>query len=342
MADVITTNVPTISVVLPVYNGEQFIVEAVSSILAQTFQDFELLLIDDGSTDKTRDLLQPLARDDARLIIHGEARRGLVGALNFGIAQSKGRYIARMDADDIALPERFAAQVAYLDRHPDCVAVGTSIIKFHQDGRQKDSGARRVRAFEPSAFPPLIPGIAHPTAMIRADALQKVGGYRPYFYNTEDRDLWARLWQIGRIHQLPEMLLRYRVHAASVTRQKRIDQLISHMMADMSALCRHLGLDDQPLLDRSLTMTDRQQALDEYAQLIGHRYPVEQYRWYHCIRNRMWRQAPFASRSEMMLKIAAGAARRPFDRAGLKLLAAAIRHGPATQRAEKASELICL
>jgi glycosyltransferase involved in cell wall biosynthesis len=331
------TAIPTISVVLPVYNGERFIVEAVTSILTQTFGDFELLVIDDGSTDNTRGLLLPLARGDARLIIHAEARRGLVGALNFGIGQSCGRYIARMDADDVALPERFAAQVDYLDKHPDCVAVGTSIIKFDATGREKASGVPRVQAFEPSAFPPVIPGIAHPTAMIRAEALRRVDSYRPYFYNTEDRDLWARLWQIGRLHQLPQPLLRYRVHAGSVSRQKRVDQLISHMMADMSALCRHLGLDDQPILDRSLTMADRQHALDAYAALIGDRYPVDMYRRYHCIRNRMWRQAPFASRSEMMLKVAACAARRPFDRASLKLLATAVRHGPATQRTEASS-----
>ena len=170
--------------------------------------------------------------------------------------------------------------------------------------------------------------------MIRADALQKVRAYRPYFYNTEDRDLWARLWQIGRIYQLPQPLLRYRVHAGSVSRQKRVDQLISHMMADMSALCRHLQLDDQPILDRSLTMSDRHEALDGYAVLIGNRYPVDKYRWYHCIRNRMWRQAPFASRSEMLRKVVACATRRPFDRASLKLLATAVRHGPAAQRAE--------
>ncbi len=325
---------PAISVVLPVYNGEPFIVEAVSSILAQTYEDFELLVIDDGSTDKTRELLQPLARNDARLIVHAEARRGLVGALNFGIAQSKGRYIARMDADDISLPGRFAAQVGYLEKHSDCVAVGTSIIKFNANGRERESGKVRVQVFAPSAFPPAIPGIAHPTAMIRADALQRVGGYRPYFYNTEDRDLWARLWQIGRIHQLPQPLLRYRVHAGSVTRQKRVDQLISHMMADMSALCRHLQLDDQPILDRSLTISDRHEALDAYAVLIGNRYPVDKYRWYHCIRNRMWRQAPFASRSEMLRKVVARATRRPFDRASFKLLVTAVRHGPAAQRAE--------
>ena len=324
---------PTISVILPVYNGAQFIVEAVTSILSQTYTSFELLVIDDGSTDATRALLEPLAQGDRRLIIHAEARRGLVGALNFGIAQAKGRYIARMDADDVALPERFAAQVDYLDKHPDCVAVGTSIIKVDDQGREKSRSRAPNEAFQPSAFPPVIPGIAHPTAMIRADALRQVGGYRPYFYNTEDRDLWARLWQVGRIHQLPEMLLRYRVHAGSVTRQKRVEQLMSYMMTDMSALCRHLRLDDQAILEASLASGNKPKALDAYAALIGDRYPVDTYRMYHCIRSRMWRYAPFASPADMMIKVARHAARRPFASANLKLLAAAVRHGPAKQRA---------
>ncbi len=326
------TEVPTVTVVLPVYNGAAFIVEAVTSILAQTYTDFELLVIDDGSTDATRDLLAPLAKNDPRLVIYAETHRGLIGTLNFGIAQAKGRYVARMDADDISLPRRFAAQVDYLDKHPDCVAVGTSIIKIDANGREKSRSRVRSESFQPAAFPPMIPGIAHPSAMIRTKALREVNGYRPYFYNTEDRDLWARLWQLGRIHELPEMLLRYRVHAGSVTRQKRVDQLMSYMMTDMSALCRHLGLDDQPLLDASLGFSDKQVALNAYQDLIGARYPVQTYRMYHCIRSRMWRWAPFASRSDMALQVVKHAAQQPLDPARLKLLATAVRHGPATQR----------
>ena len=326
------SKVPTVTVVLPVYNGEAFIVEAAASILTQTYTNFELLVIDDGSSDTTRDLLKPLAQSDPRLIIHAEARRGLVGTLNFGIAQARGRYIARMDADDISLPSRFAAQVDYLDKHSDCVAVGTSIIKIDADGREKSRSRLRSSSFQPAAFPPVIPGIAHPSAMIRTQILREVGGYRAYFYNTEDRDLWARLWQLGRVHELPEMLLRYRVHAGSATRQKRVDQLMSYMMTDMSALCRHLGLDDQPLLDASLGTADKQVALNAYQDLIGARYPVQTYRMYHCIRSRMWRLAPFATRSEMVRQVLKHAAQRPFDPARLKLLATALRHGPATQR----------
>lgn len=329
---------PHVSVILPVYNGAAYIIEAVRSILDQTYGDFELLLLDDGSSDNTLALLAPLAEQDGRLQLLAGPRRGLVGTLNHGISLARGSYIARMDADDAALPQRFEIQVAYLNAHPDCVALGTSIIKVDEAGAERARISGRQQSFKPAAFPPIVSGIPHPTAMIRSAALRSIGGYRPYFYNAEDRDLWARLWQIGRVHQIPNLLLRYRVHGGSVTRQNRTQQLLSYMMADMSALARYFGLDDQPILDRSLQSGDKQAALDAYAQLIGSRYPVNAYRMYHCIRNRMWLHAPFASTADMIAKVAGQAARRPFDIATLKLLAAAIRHGPASQRLGRAPD----
>jgi glycosyltransferase involved in cell wall biosynthesis len=327
---------PRVSVVLPVYNGAEFIVEAVTSVLEQSFRDFELLVIDDGSTDTTRELLAPLAARDSRLHVLAEPHRGLVGSLNHGIAVAQGSLIARMDADDAALPGRFAAQVAYLDAHPDCVVVGTSIIKVDSGGRAK-SGKKAVPdwvlpTFEPLAFPPVIGGVPHPTAMIRASALAQVGGYRPYFYNAEDRDLWARLWSVGRIHQLPDVALRYRVHAGSVTRQKRGEQLLSHMLVDMAAVARILGVDDHALLERSLASRDKQAALADYAALIGEAYPVDTYRMYHCIRSRMWSFAPFQSRRDMITRVTRHTLAQPFDRNRLRLLRAMVRHGPASQR----------
>ncbi len=330
---------PRISVVLAVLNGATYIVEAVSSILTQTYQEFELLVIDDGSTDDTRALLAPLAARDRRLVVLAEPHRGLVGSLNHGISIARGSLIARMDADDVALPGRFAAQIAYLDAHPDCVVVGTSILKVNADGQtvaKKSIPRLRLPTFEPMTFPPQIGGVPHPTAMIRASALAKVGGYRPYFYNAEDRDLWARLWTIGRVHQLPEVALRYRVHAGSVTRQKRGEQLLSHMLVDMSAVARHLNLNDEDILQRSLASRNKQAALDNYADLIGDAYPVDTYRMYHCIRNRMWSFAPFQSRRDMLMQVARHTITRPLDANRLKLLGTLVRHGPASQRLGKA------
>jgi GT2 family glycosyltransferase len=333
----VPANAPRISVVLPVHNGAAYIVDAVSSILAQTYRDFELIVVDDGSADGTRDLLIALAASDPRLLVLPEPRRGLVGSLNHGIAIARGSLIARMDADDVALPTRFAAQVDYLDANPDCVVVGTSILKVNAAGQptKKSASAWQRPTFDPRAFPPQIGGVPHPTAMIRATALAEVGGYRPYFYNAEDRDLWARLWTVGRIHQLPDVALRYRVHAGSVTRLKRGEQLLSHMLADLSAVARSLKLNDHPILQRSLASGNKQGALDEYAALIGDAYPVETYRMYHCILNRMWSFAPFRSHADMLSRVGLHAAARPFDRNRLMLLRAYLRHGPAPQRLGK-------
>jgi glycosyltransferase involved in cell wall biosynthesis len=326
---------PRISVVLPVFNGSAYIIESVASILTQTFRDFELLVVDDGSTDNTRELLAPLAARDPRLQILAEPHRGLVGSLNHGIKVARGELIARMDADDAAMPERFAAQVAYLDANPDCVTVGTSILKVNAEGMpaKKSGTSWQLPAFVPLAFPPEIGGVPHPTALIRASALAQVGGYRPYFYNAEDRDLWARLWAVGRIYQLKDVALRYRVHAGSVTRQKRGEQLLSHMLVDMSAVARQLGLDDTPLLQRSLASGDKQAALDAYAELIGGAYPVDTYRMYHCIRSRMWSFAPFSSRTDMLVQVGRHALDHPLDPNRLKLLRTFLRHGPSSQRA---------
>jgi glycosyltransferase involved in cell wall biosynthesis len=326
------STMPRVSVVLPVYNGAPYVVEAVESILSQTFRDFELLLIDDGSTDTTRELLVPLANRDNRLIIRAEPRRGLVGSLNYGIAIARAPLIARMDADDAALPGRFAAQVAYLVANPDCVAVGTAILKVDAQGRSKSPPLRQTPRFDPLAFPPEIGGIPHPTAIMRRSAVVGVGGYRPYFYNAEDRDLWARLWQVGRIHQLPEVGLHYRVHAGSVTRMKQGEQLLSHMLADMAAVAHALDLDDSTILQRSLETGDKQAALDDYTTLIGAGYPVATYRMIHCIRSRMWRLAPFKSRRDMLLRAGRHVLAQPLDRNRQKLMWALVRHGPAVQR----------
>ena len=328
-----TASNPRVSVVLPVFNGATYIIEAVTSVLEQTFNDFELLVIDDGSTDSTRDLLAPLAADDARLKVLAEPHRGLVGSLNYGISIARGDLIARMDADDAALPNRFADQVAYLDAHPDCVVVGTSILKVNADGQPAKRSATpwQLPTFDPLSFPPQIGGVPHPTAMIRAAALAVVGGYRPYFYNAEDRDLWARLWRIGRIYQLPDVALRYRVHSGSVTRQKRGEQLLSHMLADMSAVAQQLNLDDDPILQRSLA-GGKQAALDDYANLLADVYPVDTYRMYHCIRNRMLSFAPFRSRADMLVRVGRHVIDRPFDPNRLKLLRTFLRHGSAAQR----------
>jgi glycosyltransferase involved in cell wall biosynthesis len=145
------------SVSLPALPSAHFLRAAVQSILDQTFRDFELLAIDDGSADESRDILKTMAQDDPRLFVHAEPHRGLAGTLNRGIELARGAYIARMDADDIAVPERFERQVAYLDRNPRCVVVGTGIQKIDASNEPGHVKILRTLPFDPIAFPPSLP-----------------------------------------------------------------------------------------------------------------------------------------------------------------------------------------
>lgn len=206
-----------IDVVMPVYNAERYLVGAVSSILSQTYRKFRLICIDDGSTDQSADILHDLAAQDSRLVVIHQSNQGITSALNRGLAICNAPLIARMDADDIAMPTRFQQQVDYLQVHPEVVAVGSAILEVDADNDplavqtfasshdQITSGLLQVKT-----------GLAHPAAMIRRQALELAGGYNKDFEGVEDVDLWFRLAQVGQLANLPNILLCYRQHAASI------------------------------------------------------------------------------------------------------------------------------
>lgn len=201
---------PTVSVLLPVFNGDQFIVEAVNSVLTQTFDDFELIVVDDGSTDQTARLLG--AMRDPRLRILTQPNAGMAAALNRALGEARGRYVARMDADDRSLPSRFAQQVAYLDRRPDVAVVGTSYRRIAGDGTRLDVVATLVS-------PPAVARdlytrnpFGHGTVMARRAVIAELGGYDAAWWPADDYDLWRRLLVRHRGANLPEVLYEYRLH----------------------------------------------------------------------------------------------------------------------------------
>lgn len=206
---------PRVSVVLPVFNAEQFVAEAVQSILDQTFPDFELIVIDDGSTDGSPAILESLAAKDVRIIIRRQNNSGLVESLNRGCASARGQYIARMDADDISSPERLRSQVKYLDDHPETGIVGTWFQYISADGRPGPvcplpTSPDVIRWF-------LMFGncIAHPTVMVRREVITRLHYYR-HDAVVEDYDLWVRASEATNLANLPEVLLRYRIVSDSV------------------------------------------------------------------------------------------------------------------------------
>ena len=212
---------PAVSVIMSAFNALPFLRPAVQSVLDQTFEDLEFLIVNDGSTDGTGAVLDEFAAADRRVrIIHRE-NGGYASALNQTIEQARGGLLARMDADDICRPTRLERQVEFFREMSNCVALGTWALKIDPDGAPIGVARRPIGHEEIVANllreRQTTGTITHPSAMLRRAAMEQVGGYRPRFEPAEDRDLWLRLAEVGRLANLPEVLLDYRVHPGSVS-----------------------------------------------------------------------------------------------------------------------------
>jgi glycosyltransferase involved in cell wall biosynthesis len=204
---------PKLSVLMPVYNGARFLAEAIESVLGQTFADFEFLILDDGSDDETPAILAAYAAKDTRIRSARRARRGLVATLNDGLAQVRSNLVARMDADDVAHPERLERQYRHMTAAQEVWVLGTQCDLVDANGRRSPA---------PKPMPTAAPDVAdamlcynavhHPTVVMRRDPILKLGGYRPAYRHAEDYDLWLRVVEAGgRIANLDWIGLSYRV-----------------------------------------------------------------------------------------------------------------------------------
>lgn len=207
---------PVVSVLMSVYNAERYLAQAVESILEQNLADFELLALDDASTDGSAEYLDGLT--DSRVRVFHLPKQGLTRSLNQGLRDARGAYIARMDADDVALPARLECQWRFLEAHPEVVAVGCQADQIDADGRSIEPWGFPVddAAIRYALFRNLAP-LLHPGVMMRRSALEAIGGYDERFETAQDRDLWWRLAVRGRLANVPETLMRYRRHAGAVT-----------------------------------------------------------------------------------------------------------------------------
>ena len=234
---------PLISVVMPVRNLGRYVGPSIDSVLSQTFRDFEFLIIDDGSTDGTTPLLDSYAKKDPRIRILRGPSDGISKALNIGIAQARGRYIARMDGDDLCLPLRLQRQVSFLESHPDHVLVGCRCTLIDPDGRPICEKADIKPSHEQieSLLLRMKWPIVHPAIMVRADAIAKVGGYNESFRIVQDHDLFLRLGEAGRLANLQEILFLYRQHfkSATLTIDESRMQLLVQIVTDA---CRRRGI----------------------------------------------------------------------------------------------------
>lgn len=248
---------PRVSVLMPVFNGGRFLAAAVESILNQSYDDFELIAIDDGSNDQSAAVLLRVAQSDCRIRVVTQANVGIVASLNTGLELAVGEYVARMDADDVALPFRFTRQVAFLDNHPGVAVVGSAVTLIDQEGNAIRDVAYPLAPLEVFEF--LIKlgcALAHPAVMMRRAAVVGIGGYRDAYQHAEDYDLWLRVSETMALANLPDRLLYYRQHPDKSSLRHAARQMLATKVARLAAQARRAGIADPTHGLAQLTLSD--------------------------------------------------------------------------------------
>ena len=238
---------PKVNVLMPAYNAAATVREAIDSIRVQTLKNLRIVVVDDGSTDETPAILAALAREDDRVHVVVTPNNGIVEARNEALRHATAEYIACLDSDDLALPQRLERQLAYLNQHPDCVVAGTRIEHMDENGAplfglgQPSSPSDA----DPSKVPAGEPYIVQSTLMARRAPIEAIGGYR-HVPNSEDSDLFWRLAERGTLVILPEKLGRYRVHTSSTSSSIINGRVmaIGSQLGALSALRRRAGRAD--------------------------------------------------------------------------------------------------
>lgn len=207
---------------MAVWNSEKYLVEAIESVLNQTFRDFELIVINDGSIDNSSNILKKYADKDNRVVLVERENKGLTKSLNEGCRLAKGKYIARMDADDISIEDRLLKQYEFLERNADVVMVGSEVEIIDEQGLEL--GPRGTVLDSHNIRKRLLLGdgstLTHPVIMARRDAMKKIGYYDEEFTTSQDLDLFLKITEVGSAVNLSETLLLYRQHKQSVNSTK--------------------------------------------------------------------------------------------------------------------------
>ncbi|QEF99644.1 Putative glycosyltransferase EpsE [Stieleria maiorica] len=269
---------------MPVHNGQVYLAEAVDSILRQSFSDFELIVVNDASTDQTASILDGIR--DARLVrLTNESQLGVAASLNRGLAESRGRLIARMDADDLSVDSRLQRQVDFMQTHPSVVLCGSEAERIDAQGQHLRDIKRlhhniEIRWHLLSANP-----FIHPSVIFRADAVKRVGGYDPNLRCAQDYDLWCRLALEGECANLPERLVRYRLHANAISATKRSEQMrvtrqksMAHLVDSGVAGCQ----DQSELFLAFAARSGEPHRIWDYPRPQWNQFPEMVDRFFHC------------------------------------------------------------
>jgi len=235
---------PTVSVVMSVYNAEAFLPQAIESILGQTLREFEFLVIDDGSTDKTSEILAEYVNRDGRMRVLRHENKGRAASLNIGIQLSKSPYVARMDADDISLPHRLKEQFEFMERHPAVGLLSGSYERINAEGQLLDTVRLLPRDEEIRIAMFVNNPMCHPAAMIRREVAIACGGYRKVLLDADDYDLWLRMSERSQLANLEQPILQYRVHSKQASIVNSRHQMLCVLAARTAAAFRKQGRPD--------------------------------------------------------------------------------------------------
>ncbi|MAD12583.1 MAG: hypothetical protein CMC04_07680 [Flavobacteriaceae bacterium] len=221
-----------ISILMPVFNGEDYLHQSISSILNQTFKDFEFIIINDGSTDNSHEIISSFK--DPRIKYHSTKNNGLISALNFGLSLCSGDWIARFDCDDIAFPNRIKHQIDNIDKNT--VLIGSSVdVIDHNNIVLKNNISVPIKHEE--IINNLLLGktsIFHPSVMIKKSAIKKIGGYNKLYKHSEDLELWLSISKLGEMKNLSKSLIRLRKHSSNISFLNIEEQMINGVIARYS------------------------------------------------------------------------------------------------------------
>lgn len=285
---------PRISVVMPVHNVATYLPAALTCIRRQTFADFECVVVDDGSTDDSRQCLQRCAEEDPRFRLVSIVRSGIVTALNRGLEIARGELIARMDGDDLCHPDRLRRQVEYLDSHPDCVAVSSRVLLVDPDGRPIWRTPRHDRhtTIERALLEGNGAAFVHAAALMRAQAIRNINGYRKQCEFAEDLDLFLRLAEVGRLHVVADTLYFWRQHLASVGHARVTEQFHATCRAVQEGRSRRGISDDRfaPLQMPAVRTVDEREAAWARMAAVG-AFPTTMTKYLH----RVMKRRPFSA-----------------------------------------------
>jgi len=235
---------PAVSIVMPVFNGERFLRDAVESVLAESFRDLELVVLDDGSTDATPEILTEYASEDSRVRIHREEGETLAQTLNRCVGHCSAPLLARLDADDVSIPGRLEDQVGFMEANPQVALLGGQAELIDEDGEafgiaEYPTGDADLRRALQTINP-----FVHSAIVMRRSAFDAAGGYRASLPHAEDLDLWLRIAELGGLANLPGPVVRYRIHSAQQSFRKQREQAVHSMATQMASRARAAGEPD--------------------------------------------------------------------------------------------------